>query len=272
MQQRSVVIDGSNIAYWEMNPNHRKTIIMLHGLGGDHRGLIASASSLDNFRVIIPDLPGHGLSDRLPGEQTIDNYVKFLSQFHRAIGLNKFYLMGHSFGGAIAHRYARTYPQTIIKLAVFNAVVERSQAMAEKIGYAYIQFASWLPNKIAHWLLCSRVAVYITDSQIMVSKDRATRKKILSEDYLNYRRLSINTLKECLRSLNQLALSDFMPKDCPDILVVAADNDVLVKAENVIKLATYLKDPVIKIIPGGHLLPLESPQVTAELIASQFEV
>jgi pimeloyl-ACP methyl ester carboxylesterase len=94
-------------------PENGPAMICLHGSGAD--GIVWSyqLSRLSSqYRVIVPDLPGHGRSGGQPLE-TAGEYAAWLESFCRALGLDSFFLLGHSFGGAIAQEYARSYPRRL---------------------------------------------------------------------------------------------------------------------------------------------------------------
>ena len=94
-------------------PEHGPAAVCLHGSGAD--GIVWSyqLSRLSStHRVIVPDLPGHGRS----GGQPLDSafaYAAWLEDFCRALNLDSFFLLGHSFGGAIVQEYARCHPRKI---------------------------------------------------------------------------------------------------------------------------------------------------------------
>jgi pimeloyl-ACP methyl ester carboxylesterase len=67
------------------------------------------------YRVIVPDLPGFGDSDRPEDAsyRTVDQ-VERLRAFAAAIGLNRFHIGGNSMGGLIAGAYASLHPEQIL--------------------------------------------------------------------------------------------------------------------------------------------------------------
>ena len=76
----------------------------------------------DYYHLIIPDLRGYNLSDK-PSE--VEDYkIPLLIEDVIGIGdkleLEKFYLVGHDWGGALAYCIAEKYPSRIKKLAVLN--------------------------------------------------------------------------------------------------------------------------------------------------------
>jgi len=96
-----VTVDGTRIAWGELGDG--PPLILLHGLRDSHRTWRRVAPLLaDGFRVLMPDLPGHGLSGRPDAAYTLDWYARTLSAWLDAIGIERAHLCGHSFGGGIA--------------------------------------------------------------------------------------------------------------------------------------------------------------------------
>jgi pimeloyl-ACP methyl ester carboxylesterase len=88
-------------------------LILLHGSGGDSS---VWEKQIDGFgreiTVLAPDLPGHGQSDG-PLCTTVKDYAAWLNNFVQQLQINRFFLAGHSLGGAIAQEYARSFPQKV---------------------------------------------------------------------------------------------------------------------------------------------------------------
>ena len=100
------------------------TIVMVHGFTGMKENFYPMARALGGrYRLVIPDMPGWGESQRLPRE----NYG-FLAQserlaaFIRAVSPNKpVVLVGHSMGGGVAALVAAGYPQLVSHVALLDA-------------------------------------------------------------------------------------------------------------------------------------------------------
>jgi pimeloyl-ACP methyl ester carboxylesterase len=87
--------------------------ICLHGSGADSIVWSYQVSRLSKqFRIIAPDLPGHGQSEGTALESA-EAYARWVDRFTAALSFNSFFLMGHSFGGAIVQEYARLYPEKL---------------------------------------------------------------------------------------------------------------------------------------------------------------
>ncbi len=100
----------------------KQTIILLHGFAVDKDNWIRFARNLPEYRVIVPDLPGHGESS-YHEELTYDfhNQTQWLNQFVAKLGLQNFHLVGNSMGGGIAAFYAHTFPENVDSITLMNA-------------------------------------------------------------------------------------------------------------------------------------------------------
>jgi len=101
-------------------PHGAPAVVCLHGSGADSIVWSAQISRLRrSFAIIAPDLPAHGSSGGQP-LQTAEQYAHWLHAFTEALALKSFFLMGHSFGGAIAQKYARLYPSRVAGLVLIG--------------------------------------------------------------------------------------------------------------------------------------------------------
>ncbi len=94
-------------------PESGPAAVCIHGSGSD--GIVWSyqLSRLSSrYRIIVPDLPGHGRSEGLPLD-SVPAYAAWLEQFCCALHLDTFFLLGHSLGGAVVQEYARSYPHRV---------------------------------------------------------------------------------------------------------------------------------------------------------------
>lgn len=75
----------------------------------------------EKYRVIVPDLY-RGKSKYKKNATTIDDYVLILHSFIESLNIEKFYLVGFSFGGLIATEYSRKYPESIKKMILVSSI------------------------------------------------------------------------------------------------------------------------------------------------------
>lgn len=105
-------IGGRQIACWVTDggfPPDRRTLVFIHGSGGDHTNWIRQYTSLKNdFTIAAIDLPGHGRSEG-PGEQEVTAYTEWVKKILDGLGIVKPVMIGHSLGAAICLDFAIRY-------------------------------------------------------------------------------------------------------------------------------------------------------------------
>jgi pimeloyl-ACP methyl ester carboxylesterase len=98
-------------------------VMLLHG-GSAHAhwwDFVAPALA-DRYRLIAPDLRGHGDSTHaVPPSYQIDDYVADLEGFVHALGIEHFALVGHSLGGVIALRFTDKNPERVWALGMIDS-------------------------------------------------------------------------------------------------------------------------------------------------------
>lgn len=102
-------------------------LVLVHGVGMQ---LAAWQPQIDAFqeryRVIALDLPGHGRTAPLEGQPALADYVDWLRAVLQALDVGPVNLVGHSLGALIAGGFTIEHPQSVGRLAVLNAVLNRT--------------------------------------------------------------------------------------------------------------------------------------------------
>ena len=113
LKRRSVTVDNFKIVYIEKGRG--PAIVLLHGLGASKDAFLAVAPRLaKHFRVLVPDLPGFGESDRPEHESyLVGDQIARVNGFIEQLGLDRVSIGGNSMGGLIAGAYASAYPDRI---------------------------------------------------------------------------------------------------------------------------------------------------------------
>ena len=89
-------------------------LLLLHGIGSTHDDFTALRPRLDaEYRVLAPDLPGHGRSAALPDRPTIAALTDAVAGDLDELGLDRVHVLGNSIGARIglelaARRRARS--------------------------------------------------------------------------------------------------------------------------------------------------------------------
>jgi len=101
-----------------------EAIVLLHGFPESHRTWreVAPALAGRHF-VVAPDQRGFGASDKPAGVEAYrpERAVEDLVALADALGIGRFTLVGHDWGGAVAWLAALRHPDRIKRLAIVNA-------------------------------------------------------------------------------------------------------------------------------------------------------
>jgi long-chain acyl-CoA synthetase len=113
-----------------------RTIVFVHGYAGCVETWEYQINHFAReYRVVAPDLRGHGQSDAPFTQYTMPELVGDLQTIVEELDLpEQFVLVGHSFGGSICVEYANAYPERLEKLVLIATAGE----------YPLPRAASWL--------------------------------------------------------------------------------------------------------------------------------
>jgi len=108
-------------------------------------------------RLISFDLPGHGLTGAWPrDEYTVEAYADFLEVLVDALNLDRFVLVGHSLGGAVAWSFAATRPERVSQLVLVDAA-----------GYPRESGDAPLPTRLARLPVVGDIGVYFKPERLV---------------------------------------------------------------------------------------------------------
>lgn len=128
--------DGRQLGYAEYGDPDGYPLIYFHG-GLSSRVDIETANGAAQqagFRIIAPDRPGIGLSDRQPGYSLLDWSVD-VAELADLLEIDKFAVMGWSFGGAYAAVCAFALPQRVSCAVLIASGIPRDwTGMIEQIN------------------------------------------------------------------------------------------------------------------------------------------
>jgi pimeloyl-ACP methyl ester carboxylesterase len=121
---RGVTLRGTVQGRAEYRPPDAAAVVAVHGGPGvDGGGLrLVLAPLAGHAELVVPDLRGHGPSDLAePASWTLDDWADDLAGVIDALALHRPVVVGVSFGGWVALRYASRYPDQLGSLVVAAA-------------------------------------------------------------------------------------------------------------------------------------------------------
>lgn len=116
---------GVKIDYTQFGNKNSKVVIFLQGSGPGASGWLNFRYNVQYFadagyRVILPDLPGFGDSDKPDLDYTLDFFVSAITEFADQLDIEQFALVGNSLGGAVSIGIALAQPQRVTHLILMG--------------------------------------------------------------------------------------------------------------------------------------------------------
>ncbi len=100
-------------------------LVLIHGIASNLGlwQLSILPALVEDFRVSMYDLRGHGYSDMPPRGYTPDHMVGDFSGLMDYLGIERASILGHSYGGVVALYYAVLHPERVDKLIIADTGV-----------------------------------------------------------------------------------------------------------------------------------------------------
>ena len=242
-------------------------IVLIHGsLGSLHMWEGWARELGKQARLISVDLPGHGLTGAWPrDEYTIEAYADFMEVLVDALNLDRFVLVGHSMGGAVAWTFAATRPDRVSQLILVDAA-----------GYPREGGEAPLMTRLARLPVLGDIGIYFKPERLvrrslvdsyadpaMVSPERVKRAAELQ-------RFPGNREATLQRARTQEPLDPTPLKrlDVPT-LIIWGGRDRWVPPADAFRFQGDIKGAKLEIFEAlGHNPMEEDPKATAEAVAA----
>lgn len=241
----------------------KKTLLLLHGLRGNHHGLDEVANILTDkgYNVINADLPGSGDEAELD-DKTLDGYAEWL---HGHYGGKKIYIVAHSMGSIVVSHYLRKYPKDAERKVVLISPIFRTKTgqKTSNILYALASGALHiLPKKPRYKFMRSKVVSFCISHYLTV--DRSQQKQI---DQLHYKYSGHFASADSLLADMKISMKEqTVLLENRDVLYVMGAKDRLTKAKLAREKVGAHGDRFTEICGTGHLINYEQPERLAETI------
>jgi pimeloyl-ACP methyl ester carboxylesterase len=116
--RREIRLGGSPVRY-EVAGGGGEPVVMVHGLSGSTRWWARNLPALARrHRLYLVDLPGFGAMRSLRRRFVLAEAASWLSEWMRAVGLERAHLVGHSMGGYVTIRLAAGRPELVGRLVL----------------------------------------------------------------------------------------------------------------------------------------------------------
>lgn len=264
------VVDGAPTAVHTFGPAGAPPLLALHGLRGSHHGLAPLATRLPGLRVVVPDLPGFGMSPPFRDRaHDVAGYARWAAALLRELGPGTA-LLGHSFGSLVAAAAsAAASPRAVVLL---NPIAEPASAAGGITG-AGTRVTSWLHEGAARLglerVLRHRLLADAATASMATTTDPELRRWITAEHRTHFGTFaSTASLMETFRAAGAGSALPWAPQVSAPVLLLAGGRDRVAPAAGQHALAAAFPDARLVVLPEvGHLLHYEAPARAADEIS-----
>jgi len=267
--ERVAEAKGCRLRYFLGGPANGAPLMLLHGLGGCAANWIDVAPLVaTKRRVLVPELPGHGLSTPLPAVPNLAAFadrIRFLAELE---GMLPAAVVGHSLGGVVGLRLALRSPEDVSALVLAAGAGISSTTRRAKYGLRILGLigprrlvAPWADSVADHAFL--RYAVF--------GRWGAADPLILSpqavDGFLEGTRLTSDSVSAARAIVVDDVREELADLSCPTLVLWGARDNQLPLADG-FEFARRLGASLRVIADCGHLLIGERPDLCADAIES----
>ena len=249
-----------------------KTLVILHGwqsskekwqtVKQELQKRTENGSRCVEIKVIIPDLPGFKKETQLDRVWDLDDYIKWLENFISENSKTScpelaegFYLLGHSFGGRMAIKFAVKHPEKLKGLILVS-----SAGIKPKQNIFYLTFLA-----VAKFVKSIFLKIPILKNSFPFFRNIFYKYILRKTDYLKAEKLPY--LQETFKNIIKEDLREYFSKIKIPTLIIWGDKDRMTPLKDAYLMKEKIKGSELEIIKNvAHTPHLEKPEILAQKI------
>ena len=120
MELKFIDLHGERLAYYD--EGRGEALLLIHGMAGSSQTWRAILPQLaKKYRVIAPDLMGHGQSSKPRSDYSLGAFAVGLRDLLDEVGVDSATVVGHSLGGGIAMQFLYQHPDYCRRLILISS-------------------------------------------------------------------------------------------------------------------------------------------------------
>lgn len=249
--------------YYEVEGLGKSNLILIHGLGGDGNGWSRVCPTLkQHYRLIIPDLRGHGRTGAYLHSFTIKTLADDIISLMNQANIESANILGSSMGGMVSQCLGIYYPERVNSLILANSecyissrlkmIINNWIYLAENLGYR-----CYLENMIP-WIYSE---TFFNSHEVEIK----TRIDELSDR-------SVSAFIQAAKAVLKYDVSHLLSHISAPTLIIAGELDTLITEEYSNWLNQTIPNSQLEIIPyTGHMAIVEKPEIFCEIVLQFLE-
>jgi len=264
-RSNDLLLRGVRVHYEEAGEGD--ALLLVHGSLCDHRAWRRAAAKLaERYRVIVPDLPGAGASEKPTRYSfTREALAETLCDLLAGVGAHRAHVAGHALGGLLALTLAADHPESVDRIVAVNAV-------AFRVEYPFRLRVPLVPviGPVAFKQVFGRQSFHGYFRGDVFARGFAYDRALVDAWFDQFdppeaRECAWQTWQRSVVDVS--ALGPKLSKVRAPTAVLWGDRDRHFPVYLAQRLAHEIPDARVEAIPGaGHCPPLEQPDATAEAI------
>jgi pimeloyl-ACP methyl ester carboxylesterase len=235
------------------------SVVLLHPFPSNHEFWLPAAGALTRYRVVMPDLRGHGDSGIGEGPATMEKHAADLARVMDDAEVGRAPLIGNSIGGYILFEFWRRHHERVTALGLFNT---KAAADSPDAQAARLQAADDVLDRGTEPFFQSMIPRLFGASTRDLRPDRV-------EGALNLmRKMSAQDVAEAQRGMAERpdSVETLRGIDVPTLLVTG-DEDILTGVREAELMRQHIPESQLKVIPkAGHYSAWEQPEEAGKLL------
>jgi pimeloyl-ACP methyl ester carboxylesterase len=263
-------LHGDRIAYRDAGQG--PALLLIHGMAGSSatwRAIVPQLSK--NYRVIAPDLLGHGMSAKPRGDYSLGAFAVWLRDFLDELGVRRATVIGQSLGGGIAMQFAyqhRNYCERVVLIGSgglgpdLSPVLRILSAPGAELILPVVapQPVLNLGNKVASWLTSAGIqaprAGQMWQAYCSLSDAQARQA------FLRTLRSVVDHRGQAVSALNKLHLRADLPT-----LLIWGNRDRIIPVSHAYAAHDALTGSRLEVLDDvGHFPHVEAPTAVADIL------
>ena len=270
IEHKFLELHGDRVAYRDAGEG--EVLLLIHGMAGSSATWRAVLPQLaKKFRVVAPDLLGHGESAKPRGDYSLGAFAVWLRDFLDELGISQVTVVGQSLGGGVAMQFVYQHPDYCKRLVLISsgglgpdvgAILRMLSAPGAELVLPVIapQPVVTVGNKVASWLRSAGIqsprGAELWSAYSSLS-DPQTR-----QSFLRTLRSVVDYRGQAVSALNRLQLRADLP-----VMAIWGEKDNIIPVEHAYTAHEARADSRLEVLPEiGHFPQVEAPMKVVELI------
>lgn len=268
-------LHGDRVAYRDAGEG--EVLLLIHGMAGSSATWRAVMPQLSKkYRVVAPDLIGHGESAKPRGDYSLGAFAVWLRDFLDELGVTRATVVGQSLGGGVAMQFVYQHPDYCERLVLIS-----SGGLGPDVGLILRLLSApgielvlpivapkpvlRLGEKVKSWM--SGVGIQSPRGAEIWSAYCSLSDSQTRQSFLRTLRSVVDYRGQAVSALSRLQLQSGLA-----VMTIWGEKDDIIPVEHAYAAQAVREGSRVEVLPGvGHFAQVEAPAQVVDLIEDFIE-